>query len=546
MSEFDLLTELLERMRNRGSYPCLEDDQIVLSGIEATGAVLAHAEVLGRITSQRGYVLLALPNSAGLAVLTLACLVADRVPIVCNPWVRTWQGFVDDDLPIELAIYSGAERTELGLGFEAVRICLESLSYLSTHAGIPENSSGWRKQNECADFCVPVARENRSASDIAIVVYTSGSSGQPKPVGIVFRSLEYLCFELKAELGLTAETRAVIAMPMFHTLAVNTQFFPTLYAGGSCVFLAPELEMGSLMRRLMAVNGTYVALVAEVVQQLNREQNEHDLDFASSVQQVVLAGGQINRHHLMQTRTLFPRAVIHRGYGLTEAIRVTMANSNDPHFENLANGRPLRGQELRILGECGEELPQGQAGTIFVKGPNTGNELFGHGIGPSLAAGFLCTGDIGFINAFGGLEVLGRTDRVFKSQGRKVAPAEIEHSVTHLSEVSRAVCVPAPCVRKGLRPVLVIEVGRRLDFAAAERLAGFFQFLGSSLRGKLEPYKVPREVFLLSEMPMLPSLKPNVSALIGMFNSMKISDRQPQWVAAGIRFYTAPLIKETE
>jgi acyl-CoA synthetase (AMP-forming)/AMP-acid ligase II len=219
-------------------------------------------------------------------------------------------------------------------------------------------------------------------------------------VGIVFRSLTYLCFELKAELGLTTETRAVIAMPMFHTLAINTQFFPALYAGGSCVFLAPELEMGSLMRRLMAVNGTYVALVAEVVQQLGAECKEHELDAASSVQQVVLAGGQINQHHLLQAGVLFPSAVVHRAYGLTEAVRVTMANSNDPDFGKLANGRPLRGQDVRIFGESGEELPQGQAGTIFVKGPNTGNDLFGHKTESSVGGDYLCTGDLGFINAY--------------------------------------------------------------------------------------------------------------------------------------------------
>jgi hypothetical protein len=45
---------------------------------------------------------------------------------------------------------------------------------------------------------------------------------------------------------------------------------------------------------------------------------------------------------------------------------------------------------------------------------------------------------------------------------------------------------------------------------------------------------------------MLPSLKPNVSALIGMFTNVKVADSKPQWVAAGIRYYTAPLLKKTE
>ena len=142
MSEFDLVLDLLEKIRARREFSCLEDDLSVLSGLEATEAVLAHAETLGRMTSNRGYVLLALPNSVALGVLTLACLAAGRIPVVCNPWARNWQGFIDDGLPIELAIYSGAERSEQGIGFEAIRICLKRLSFISVDDSKPDPGAG--------------------------------------------------------------------------------------------------------------------------------------------------------------------------------------------------------------------------------------------------------------------------------------------------------------------------------------------------------------------------------------------------------------------
>lgn len=528
MSDIELIKILLERMRARGGLSCLEDEHLVLDGNAASSAVLELSQTISSHTPEHGCVLICLPNSVAQAVATLACLAAGRIPILCNPWVRSWQGFVEDGFPIELVLYAGEDRATDGLGFDAFRICLRTLTLFKTVAS----------ERSTVAAAVP--------ADIALVVYTSGSSGRPKPVGIVFKSIEYMCSALVAELGLTEQTRAVIAMPMFHTLAINTQFLPTIYVGGSCVFLNPELEMGSLMRRLMVSKGTYLALVAEVVQQLGRERKEHGLAAATTVDQVVLAGGQITKNHLMEARALFPYSVIHRGYGLTEAIRVTMTNSGDPDFELLANGKPLQGQDLRVCGASGAELPQGHAGMIFVKGPNTGNVIFGQSSKSSMCDGYLCTGDIGFINAYGGLEVLGRSDRVFKSQGRKVAPAEIELSVTHLSDVAKAVCVPAPCVRKGFRPVLVVELNRRLDINEMEPVSRLSQFLSASLRARLEPYKVPREVLLLEDMPMLPSLKPNVNALIGMCDKMQVSEWKPHWVAAGIRFYTAPAALKLE
>jgi acyl-coenzyme A synthetase/AMP-(fatty) acid ligase len=216
------------------------------------------------------------------------------------------------------------------------------------------------------------------------------------------------------------------------------------------------------------------------------------------------------------TRELFPNATIHKGYGLTEAIRVTMISSQDQRFQTTAVGQPLPFLELSIRNEQGESLPRGQFGEICVRGESVmlGLRSLTSSISRLLdREEYLCTGDLGMIDEDGYLHVSGRLDSLFKINGRRVSGFEIEKVALEAYEkfrFAKAVLV-ADEERDRSRIVLFIELDRscwknealHLDTEAQERLAQ-----------RLKQLSVPpKEIIFTRSIPRTSNGKLNIPKL---------------------------------
>jgi acyl-CoA synthetase (AMP-forming)/AMP-acid ligase II len=217
----------------------------------------------------------------------------------------------------------------------------------------------------------------------------------------------------------------------------------------------------------------------------------------------------IHAEHLEIARELFPNARLHKGYGLTEAIRVAMIDSRDPRFAEPAAGCPLPGQEIAIRDEAGSRLPPGARGRIWVTGPNVMLGYDGAGEAPLAAdpegdARTLDTGDLGYLTGDGRVVVEGRGDGIFKSYGRRIAAAEIERAALGCAAVASALCIAVPCPVRGMRPVLFVE-----SPSSSAESAGSIGLpspdprpaIEAALKLALEPYKVPREIVLVESVP---------------------------------------------
>jgi acyl-CoA synthetase (AMP-forming)/AMP-acid ligase II len=333
------------------------------------------------------------------------------------------------------------------------------------------------------------------AAEAGLVLYTSGSSGDPKAVVLPAAGLLYVIDRLIARFGLGPATVAAVTLPLHHTMALNTQLLPTVFAGGRAVVLESGPALGRTYRDLLSTGANFVALIAELLRPCLAEQRRRGLPAASGVEEMQLSGGMILGEHLAMARQLFPAARLHKGYGLTEAIRVTMTDSGDPRFSDPDAGFPLPGQEVAVTDEEGRALPPGRRGQIVVRGPNVMLGYEGEASQP-FADGWLLTGDLGRLTADGRLTVEGRRDGVFKSYGRRIATAEIERAALACPEVATAKCIPVACPVRGQRPLLFVEPAGPgpLDGGLKSRLE-------ATLRRALLPYKVPREIVLVEAVP---------------------------------------------
>ncbi len=392
-----------------GSRILLEDSDVKLTGVEIDSKSQELKKYLNVSTLPGNLVGVSLPNQASQGLAILAIIQSGRIPLILSytdlqTHLEKWLSNLSIDVLIT---------TEEMAQVTKPRIHSIILNSIGEFKYDYSQSSPLRGQL----FKAP--------EETGLVLYTSGSTGEPKGICIpalgILETSKYLIDYFK----LDQETVSPIVLPVCHSMALNTQLIPTLLAGGKSHFVNSRLGMNKLFRHISNIEGTFISLIGEVLQILWDEMRLRKLSANQKVSHVQLAGGLISAKHLQMARELFPNAMIHKGYGLTESIRVTMINHHQPNFET-AVGTPLPFMNVEIRNSKGLRSLPSEVGEIFVKGPSVMLGILGTQLPSAALDGFLATGDLGSLNDLGQLTVQGRKDSVFKVNGLKVSGHEIE------------------------------------------------------------------------------------------------------------------------
>ncbi|MGE9760668.1 malonate--CoA ligase [Pseudomonas sp. PDM20] len=333
----------------------------------------------------------------------------------------------------------------------------------------------------------------RAASDLAAILYTSGTTGRSKGAMISHGNLVSNARALVDYWNISSEDWLLHALPIFHIHGLFVACNSLLMAGGSMLFLskfdaAQMLKLLPQVNLLMGVPTFYTRLLDRPG--LTREAVAHMRLFISGSAPLTA-----ETHKAFSERT--GMAILER-YGMTET---GMNTSNPLDGQRIAGtvGFPLPGVELRITDPGQAEpslLPQGEPGMIEVRGPNV---FQGYWRMPEKTAeelradGFFMTGDIGFIDDRGYVQIVGRNKDMIISGGFNVYPKELEEILDTLPGVaeSAVIGVPHPDFGEGVTAVLVASKGQAPS--EAQVLA--------ALDGKLARFKQPKRVMVVDALP---------------------------------------------
>ena len=332
-------------------------------------------------------------------------------------------------------------------------------------------------------------------------LFTSGTEGPPK--GVVLPAGAHLASARasNALLRLGPGCAWLGTLPLFHVGGLSIAVRCAL--AGAEVRLHERFDAGAAAAEL-AGGATHASLVAATLQQVLDARGP--LPFDGRARSVLIGGGPV-------PRPLFERAraahlPVMQTYGLTEAAS-QVCTERPGEEDGITAGPPLPGTEVRIVGENGAALAAGAAGIVEVRGPTLlCGHLDGAGIAPRVAQ-WLRTGDFGSLDARGRLTVHARRNDLILSGGENVYPAEVEAVLLGHPAVAEAAVVPGPDPRWGQVPVAAVAL--RAEAADAELFA--------HCRSQLAPFKVPREIHRLNELPRLPTGKVDrraVLALLGL------------------------------
>ncbi len=335
------------------------------------------------------------------------------------------------------------------------------------------------------------AQPKRTGRKGKMILLTSGTTGSPK--GAKQSGGNAGIGTLKAILDRTpwrAEEPVVIVAPMFHAWGFSQLLLAASFA---CPVITrrkfdPEATL-DLIDRHRATGLVVVPVMFDRIMDLpaevRRRYSGRSLRFAA-------ASGSRMRPDVV---TAFMDAfgdVIYNNYNATEAGMIATATPADLRAAPDTAGRPAGGTEIRILDPDFNELPAGEVGGIYVRN-NTQFDGYTSGSTKDFHAGFMASGDVGYLDSAGRLFVVGRDDEMIVSGGENVYPIEVEKALAAHPDVAEAAVIGVDDEQYGQRLAA---------FVVLEPSAGATpDALKQHVRENLANYKVPREVTVLDELP---------------------------------------------
>lgn len=321
--------------------------------------------------------------------------------------------------------------------------------------------------------------------DVANILYTSGTTGQPKGAMQTHGNLVFNAGTVASVFGVTAADRTLVVAPLFHATGIVSQLVGFGAHGAACVF-QPRFQVTQMREALMTHRITFFAGVTAMIQLMLADPAFDPADL-SALRTVCFGGAPVAEAFLGTAAAALPGVTFANVWGLTEATSiVTCALGAEWEMRPWSVGRPVPGVEVAVSAD----------GELCVRGPVV---TAGYWHRPEATAetftedGWLHTGDVGRVDDEGYVQVLDRLKDMVIRGGENIYSLEVENVLAHhpaIAEVA-VVGVPDPVFGERVRAVAVLRPGERLSLDALRDWA----------RPLLADYKQPAELVTVGQLP---------------------------------------------
>jgi long-chain acyl-CoA synthetase len=337
-----------------------------------------------------------------------------------------------------------------------------------------------------------------SETDTAVILYTSGTTGQPKGAELTHSNMVQNALLANRLFGLHPHDVHLTVLPLFHSFGQTVQMNAG-FATGATVVLMPRFGAGQALELMQAEQVTFFAGVPTMYHALlNCEPaGRFDIPTIAARMRIAVSGGAALPAELMRRFEERFGVPILEGYGLSETSPIATFNRVDRPRRPGSIGLPVWGVEVRIIRDDGSVAKDGEPGEITIRGHNVMKGYFRRPEATAAAIdaqGWFRTGDIGIRDAGGYLYVVDRKKDLIIRGGFNVYPRELEEVLLTHPEVSLAavVGVPHPSHGEEVKAFVVRIPGSSITEAD----------LIAWCRRNMAAYKYPRAVEFRDSLPM--------------------------------------------
>lgn len=353
--------------------------------------------------------------------------------------------------------------------------------------------NGWADQESNSDPALEV-----HAEDIALLVYTSGTTGLPKGVQYSHQAFNYsfLCMSLESEMTWSDEDVGLMIVPNFH-LGGNWVLLPALYHGAT-IRVVPAFDPELVLDAIEQDGCTIVPLVPTALQMLLEHPRVNQTDL-SSLKRIIYFGSPISAETMRKAVSTLD-SKLNQLYGTTETWFATLLG----HEEHVAEpperlhscGKPLPLVMMKICDQNADELPEETIGEIFIRTPtiNAGYWKNPEATDAAIVDGWYRTGDLGWRDQSGYYYLVDRAKDMIVSGGENIYSVEVERALNAHDAVLLSAVIGVPDEKWGEKVIafVILHNGETVSE----------DVLKEHCRKCLAGYKVPKEINIEDTLPM--------------------------------------------
>ena len=413
--------------------------------------------------------------------------------------------------PSELTLFIALSR--LGAIFLPLnyRLAPAELAGILTHAGVtllvcddahdaafrqPDTAVAQIKRAQAAIFFdgvlryIDVSVAPQSPHATALLVYTSGTTGQPKGALHTQSGLVANCIISADAHDLLATDHVLTVLPLFHVGGLCIQTLPALYAGAT-VTLHARFDAGAWLKDVARLKPTVSLLVPAALRAVLAHPDFAATDLSSL--KLINAGSSTIAESLMAP--FHARGVpVCQVYGATETGPVSIYLKRAEAVARAGSaGQPGPGVDVRLVDGHGHDVAAGDVGELLIRGSNMMQGYWQDPHNPAFTGGWFHTGDLARVDADGFYWVVGRSKDMIISGGENIYPAEIENLLASCPDVEECAVIGQPDARWGEVAVAVLVAKPGSTLTAADVMALF--------DGKLARFKQPKKIIFVDSLP---------------------------------------------
>jgi acyl-CoA synthetase (AMP-forming)/AMP-acid ligase II len=334
----------------------------------------------------------------------------------------------------------------------------------------------------------------KRGKDLALILYTSGTTSEPKGVMLSHRNLTANAESIVEYLGLTAKDCAMVVLPFYYSYG-NSLLTTHVMAGGTLVLENSFVYPNVVIDKMTEERVTGFSGVPSTFAILLHRSKIRDVEFPA-LRYVTQAGGPMSPVHAQELKKVMPKADIYIMYGQTEATaRLTYLAPKDLSRKAGSIGKSIPGVTIMVQKPDGTLVAPGETGEIVAEGENI---MMGYWNRPEetasvLNGGRLHTGDMARIDEEGYFFIVGRKSEMIKSGAHRISPKEIEEVILEIPGIHEVAVVGVKDEIMGevIHAYVVLKENHQPDA----------KVISAYCRKNLPPYKIPKTIHFFASLP---------------------------------------------
>lgn len=335
----------------------------------------------------------------------------------------------------------------------------------------------------------------RGLDDTAVIIYTSGTTGKPKGAMLSNKNVLSNADSGQRTINVKPKDRGIVFLPMFHSFTFSIGVMLPLYVGSSIVIIKSLQPFSNIFKQTLTKKVTLFFGIPDVYNALAKAKLPWYFMWFNRIRAFISGAAALQPKTLDAMAQKFKRATLLEGYGLSEASPAVCMNTFKKQKAGSV-GTALHGYEMKIVDEEMSEVHNGTIGDIIVKGDNVMKGYLGRpsATEETIVNGWLLTGDMGYMDDEGFLFIVDRRKDLIISKGINVYPREIEEVIDLFEGVGSSAVIGIIDDKSGEVPVVYIELTEDCDVLDEQGLKKY-------MREHLANYKIPKQVYVIDELP---------------------------------------------